>query len=182
MLDSRPPAPALPQLPQPTAHGRSAAKTHAPTDENALNQLRALSPLPSLVLEYRTLQVGGCIVWHRKGACLRFGHWHDAHVLQPPQALLPPCPPCQNFASKWVDADWVQAAAGGHASAQAYAAARPGAGGWPRVRCQWNQTATATGRLSSSAPNLQAGGGKKGTRAGMPPRPAKGTSLACPAC
>lgn len=28
-------------------------------------------------------------------------------------------------------------------------------GGLSRVRCSWNQSATATGRLSSSAPNLQ---------------------------
>ena len=29
------------------------------------------------------------------------------------------------------------------------------AGQTPRVKCSWNQTATATGRLSSSSPNLQ---------------------------
>lgn len=45
------------QLPHPTSHGRAAAKTHLPTDENALNQLRQHSPLPSLVLRHRTLQV-----------------------------------------------------------------------------------------------------------------------------
>lgn len=32
----------------------------------------------------------------------------------------------------------------------------PCRGGWPRVHCCWNQTNTATGRLSCSAPNLQA--------------------------
>lgn len=46
-----------PQLPRPTTHGRAAAKTHLPTDEHALNQLRQHSPLPSLVLQYRALQV-----------------------------------------------------------------------------------------------------------------------------
>jgi DNA polymerase-1 len=37
-------------------------------------------------------------------------------------------------------------------------AAEAGAAGAPqgRVRCSWNQSATATGRLSSSSPNLQA--------------------------
>jgi len=55
-----------------------------------------------------------------------------------------------------VEAPWAQAAAGGSESAQVWAAAHPGVGGWPRVTCAWNQTATATGRLSSSAPNLQA--------------------------
>lgn len=51
------PSPAALQLPRPTAHGRAAAKTHLPTDESALNQLRQHSPLPSLVLQYRALQV-----------------------------------------------------------------------------------------------------------------------------
>lgn len=106
------------KLPRPTAHGRAAAKTHLPTDESALNQLRQHSPLPSLVLQYRALQ---------------------------------------NFVSKWVQADWARAAAGGFPSAEAFAQAQPpGACPIPRVYCSWNQTATATGRLSSSAPNLQA--------------------------
>ena len=57
-----PPLPCLPapvQLPAPTGGGRASAKTHLPTDEHALTQLKALSPLPSLVLEYRALQVRG---------------------------------------------------------------------------------------------------------------------------
>ncbi|GAB4813275.1 hypothetical protein N2152v2_000321 [Parachlorella kessleri] len=101
-------------LPAPTAHGRGSAKTHLPTDEAALAQLKPLSPLPGLILEYRALQ---------------------------------------NFLSKWVDADWVRQATGGWPTAEARLAAL---GDWPRVRCSWNQTATATGRLSSSTPNLQA--------------------------
>lgn len=56
-----------------------------------------------------------------------------------------------------MQADWARAAAGGFPSAAAYAEAQPQGGSpVPRVFCSWNQTATATGRLSSSAPNLQA--------------------------
>jgi DNA polymerase I-like protein with 3'-5' exonuclease and polymerase domains len=119
------------RLPPPSAQGRAAARGHLPTDEASLASLAGLSELPGVALEHRALQ---------------------------------------NFASKWLDADWVVAAAGGAASAEeraaaAAAAAAAGAGGyhpsgggewWPRVRCHWNQTATATGRLSSSGPNLQA--------------------------
>lgn len=58
-----------------------------------------------------------------------------------------------------MQADWARAAAGGFPSAEAFAQAQPpGACPIPRVYCSWNQTATATGRLSSSAPNLQARG------------------------
>ncbi|WIA11812.1 hypothetical protein OEZ85_011902 [Tetradesmus obliquus] len=59
----------------------------------------------------------------------------------------------QNAVSKYFDADWVQRAAR-QGAAQAAAA-----GGRPVVvdlRCCWNQTNTATGRLSSCSPNLQA--------------------------
>ena len=52
-----PPAPLPLQLPAPTGGGRASAKTHLPTDEHALTQLKTLSPLPCLVLEYRALQV-----------------------------------------------------------------------------------------------------------------------------
>lgn len=145
-----PPTPnSSPQLPPPTAHGRSAAKTHLPTDENALNQLKPLSPLPGLVLEFRALSnfsskfVSG-------GGCLRL-FWLPAGL----QHGLPSWRPSPLSALSQVEADWAQAAAGGCASAAAYAAAHPAAP-IPRVHCCWNQTATATGRLSSSAPNLQA--------------------------
>ena len=52
-----------------------------------------------------------------------------------------------NFLSKYCDPDWVVGAA-----ARAQAEGTP----WARVACAWNQMQTATGRLSSSSPNLQA--------------------------
>lgn len=52
-----------------------------------------------------------------------------------------------NFLSKYCEPQWVQDAAG-----QAQALGQD----WARVRCSWNQMQTATGRLSSSSPNLQA--------------------------
>ena len=51
-----------------------------------------------------------------------------------------------NFMSKYIEADWVQAA---------IAKARVSGCTWARVACSWHQTQTATGRLSSSSPNLQ---------------------------
>ena len=74
------------------------------------------------------------------------------------RAHLPPrthTQPPQNFVSKWIEADWVAAAGAGCASATEWAAAHPGAGALPRVHCSWNHCGTATGRLSSSSPNLQ---------------------------
>lgn len=68
------------QLPPPTAHGRSAAKTHLPTDEAALKSLRAQSPLPTLVLEFRALAVRGAnvFVWGAEGASKSRGPRGDA--------------------------------------------------------------------------------------------------------
>jgi hypothetical protein len=48
---------APPQLPHPATRGRASAKTHLPTDEPALEALKAMSPVPALVLEYRGLLV-----------------------------------------------------------------------------------------------------------------------------
>jgi hypothetical protein len=75
-------------------------------------------------------------------------------------ACLPLCCDCacrskQNAVSKYFDADWVQRAS---RQGAAKAAAKAAAGGGPVVvdlHCCWNQTNTATGRLSSCSPNLQ---------------------------
>lgn len=71
------PAPLPLQLPPPTARGRAAAKTHLPTDEAALRELQALSPLPGLVLAHREVGLAGKSVggrWgrqsRRQGRCL----------------------------------------------------------------------------------------------------------------
>ncbi len=71
----------------------------------------------------------------------------------------------QNVLSKWLEPEWLppllartQAAAELGTGGTPSATARAGAGSPPpRLCCSWNQTATATGRLSSSSPNLQAG-------------------------
>ncbi|PNW81729.1 hypothetical protein CHLRE_06g257800v5 [Chlamydomonas reinhardtii] len=67
----------------------------------------------------------------------------------------------QNVRTKWLQPDWLPLLV-----ARSGGLALPGAGGGgsggggqlqlPRLSCSWNQTQTATGRLSSSSPNLQA--------------------------
>ncbi|KAG2490280.1 hypothetical protein HYH03_011232 [Edaphochlamys debaryana] len=70
----------------------------------------------------------------------------------------------QNVLSKWLAPDWLPLLLerSGAEPGPAGPAAGPGAGPaqarLPRLSCCWNQTATATGRLSSSAPNMQASG------------------------
>ncbi|KAA6418852.1 MAG: DNA polymerase I [Trebouxia sp. A1-2] len=65
--------------------------------------------------------------------------------LHPLPALILEYRCMHNILTKWIQPPWVQQIA-------AFSA-----GGQVRVRCSWNQTATATGRLSSSSPNLQVG-------------------------
>ncbi|GAX74846.1 hypothetical protein CEUSTIGMA_g2292.t1 [Chlamydomonas eustigma] len=76
-----------------------------------------------------------------EGALRQLSHLHELPemVLEHRQLV--------NFLSKYCEAGWVQAAAT-RAKASGYH--------WSRVACRWNQTQTATGRLSSAAPNLQA--------------------------
>ncbi|DBB18346.1 TPA: hypothetical protein ACH3X3_000002 [Trebouxia sp. C0006] len=62
-----------------------------------------------------------------------------------------------NIFTKWIQPPWV------HQIAAATA------GGQVRVRCSWNQTATATGRLSSLSPNLQAVTKYTTSARGLPP-------------
>ncbi|KXZ47865.1 hypothetical protein GPECTOR_32g478 [Gonium pectorale] len=111
-------------------HGRP--RTHLTTDEAALKQIAHLHPLPGLVLQYRSLQ---------------------------------------NVLSKWLEPEWLPPLLERSRAARAASVAAPPAPGpqqrqqgqlganglqLPRLACSWNQTATATGRLSSSAPNMQA--------------------------
>eukprot|EP00884_Botryococcus_braunii_P006548 jgi/Botrbrau1/15895/Bobra.40_1s0077.2 len=95
--------------PNPRARAGKAATTHLPTDEAALQQLRALHPLPDLVLQYRQLR---------------------------------------GILSSWIEPAWSRYPDTGGGISQETSG--------PRIRCFWNQTATATGRLSASHPNLQA--------------------------
>ncbi|GLC33311.1 hypothetical protein PLESTM_000047400 [Pleodorina starrii] len=67
----------------------------------------------------------------------------------------------QNVLSKWLEPEWLppllaRSRAPATAAATAVAAAPSPPPSLPRLSCCWNQTATATGRLSSSAPNMQA--------------------------
>jgi hypothetical protein len=64
------------------------------------------------------------------------------------------CRSKQNAVSKYFDADWVQRAA---RQGAAQAAAAGGGQVVVDLHCCWNQTNTATGRLSSCSPNLQVG-------------------------
>jgi len=54
--------------------------------------------------------------------------------------------------SKWIDADWLRREIALDAQNKGRGRDRD----LLRIRCSWNQTATATGRLSASSPNLQA--------------------------
>jgi DNA polymerase I-like protein with 3'-5' exonuclease and polymerase domains len=51
--------------------------------------------------------------------------------------------------SKWIEADWLE-------RAKLCLPERENSTGLLKIRCNWNQVATATGRLSASNPNLQA--------------------------
>lgn len=78
-----------------------------------------------------------------------------------PQGLVLQYRALQNVRTKWLQPDWLPLLV-----ARSGGLALPGAGGGgsggggqlqlPRLSCSWNQTQTATGRLSSSSPNLQA--------------------------
>lgn len=149
----------------PAGGGRGAAKTHLPTNEAALKQLATKHELPGLVLEHRCvcvlrLVLANSLSCHACSSCqwcklLDLLQAYGAARQPSPAAmctstpvdatrvrfLLPRACRCiVNVMSKWIDAQWVQQAA---------------AGG--RVRSSWQQASTATGRLSSCSPNLQAG-------------------------
>jgi len=160
---------------------RGQAKTHVPTDVAALGWLEqnTLSPLPALVLEFRAMQVHQFENCWRKACDMSMQHaerlqhcsWLPPHVQASlssrmaegprprdsatpsrlsPKLKVPPsldfCPPLQNVLTKYVQPSWAVAAA---------REAAVGGGAATRVRCRWQQTAVATGRLSCVVPNLQ---------------------------
>jgi hypothetical protein len=70
------------------------------------------------------------------------------------------CRCISNVMSKWIDAAWVVAAQAQQQQQQQQQAASAGQAAAAvssvvRVHCCWQQSCTATGRLSSCSPNLQ---------------------------
>ena len=114
--------------PPPPSTSRGAAKTHTPTDAASLRALAARRPLGG----------GG-------------GEGHGALL----PALVLEWRALTNARNKWVqERAWTR-------EAEREAAEDAGAGGLAclgpaRARPRWTQTSTATGRLASSAPNVQA--------------------------
>ncbi|GLI65686.1 hypothetical protein VaNZ11_009293 [Volvox africanus] len=84
--------------------------------------------------------------------------------LHPLPALVLQYRSLQNVLSKWLEPEWLppllarsgMARAAAFPSASASAICSGAREALPRISCCWNQTATATGRLSSSGPNMQA--------------------------
>ncbi|GIL92040.1 hypothetical protein Vretifemale_19535, partial [Volvox reticuliferus] len=84
--------------------------------------------------------------------------------LHPLPALVLQYRALQNVLSKWLEPEWLPPLLARSGMARAVALPLPSSStlrsgtteALPRLSCCWNQTATATGRLSSSAPNMQA--------------------------
>ena len=136
---------------------RGAAKTHLPTDEAALMQLAQQHELPSLIIEYRCL-TNIITKWLEP-------EWVAKATAEATAATAEAAAEAGPMTAAAAARAGLQAAAAGVAGLAAAAAAGgaaerslgPGGVFVSRVRCSWNQLATATGRLSSSSPNLQVG-------------------------
>jgi len=124
----------LPKI-QDTNYGRSRStnKTHHSTSERVLTALSKHHPLPALIIQHRRL-------------AKTLTTYIDPMIKA---ATVPLFPPSQN-----------RLAASSSSSSPFFSASSSSSSSLPsanamRIYCSWNQSATGTGRLSSSHPNVQ---------------------------